>query len=114
VAGCRSRRTCDAPAQVTAVSSLRKGDLPSARRFLQRAEEAHRAVGLHNPTPMINLGWVLRLEGDEAGAAGAFRRALRESRRIGNRPDIPEPDEARAHLGDTDFEAEYGRERGLT
>ena len=71
------------------VSSLRKGDLPSARRFLQRAEEAHRAVGLHNPTPMINLGWVLRLEGDEAGAADAFRRALQESRRIGNRPDIP-------------------------
>jgi len=138
------------------VSSLRKGDLPSARRFLQRAEEAHRAVGLHNPTPMINLGWVLRLEGDEAGAADAFRRALRESRRIGNRPDIPyatlglachaadtgdwrraailhgfadaflgssgEPwqdpedvfrqqslDEVRAHLGDADFEAEYGR-----
>jgi len=138
------------------VSSLRKGDLPSARRFLQRAEEAHRAVGLHNPTPMINLGWVLRLEADEAGAADAFRRALRESRRIGNRPDIPyatlglachaadtgdwrraailhgfadaflgssgEPwqdpedvfrqqslDEVRAHLGDADFEAEYGR-----
>ena len=138
------------------VSSLRKGDLPSARRFLQRAAEAHRAVGLHNPTPMINLGWVLRLEGDEAGAADAFRRALRESRRFGNRPDIPyatlglachaadtgdwrraailhgfadaflgssgEPwqdpedvfrqqslDEVRAHLGDADFEAEYGR-----
>ena len=71
------------------VSSLRKGDLPSARRFLQRAEEADRAVGLHNPTPMINLGWVLRLEGDEAGAADAFRRALRESHRIGDRPDIP-------------------------
>ena len=138
------------------VSSLRKGDLSSARRFLQRAEEADRAVGLHNPTPMINLGWVLRLEGDEAGAAGAFRRALRESHRIGDRPDIPyatlglachasdtgdwrraavlhgfadaflgssgEPwqdpedvfrqqslDEARAHLGDADFETEYGR-----
>lgn len=138
------------------VSSLRKGDLPSARHFLQRAEEAYRAVGLHNPTPMINLGWVLRLEGDEADAADAFRRALRESRRIGNRPDIPyatlglachasdtgdwcraailhgfadaflgssgEPwqdpedvfrqqslDEVRAHLGDADFEAEYGR-----
>ena len=105
---------------------------------------------------MINLGWVLRLEGDEAGAADAFRRALRESHRIGDRPDIPyatlglachacdsgqwrraavlhgfadallsssgEPwqdpedgfrqqslDRARAHLGDTDFEAEYGR-----
>jgi hypothetical protein len=105
---------------------------------------------------MINLGWVLRLEADEAGAADAFRRALRESRRIGNRPDIPyatlglachaadtgdwrraailhgfadaflgssgEPwqdpedvfrqqslDEVRAHLGDADFEAEYGR-----
>ena len=71
------------------VFSLRRGDLPSARRFLQRAEEAHRAVGLRNPTPMINLGWVLRLEGDEAGAADAFERALRESRRVGNRPDIP-------------------------
>ena len=138
------------------VSSLRKGDLPSARRFLQRAEEANRAVGLHNSTPMINLGWVLRLEGDEAGAADAFRRALRESHRVGDRPDIPyatlglachasdtgdwrraavlhgfadaflgssgEPwqdpedafrqqslDEVRAHLGDADFEAEYGR-----
>jgi predicted ATPase len=138
------------------VASLRKGDLPSARRFLQRAEEAHRAIGLHNPTPMINLGWVLRLEGDEAEAADAFRRALREGHRVGNRPDIPyamlglachasdtgdwrraavlhgfadaflgssgEPwqdpedffrrqslDEVHAHLGDADFEAEYGR-----
>jgi predicted ATPase len=71
------------------VSRLRKGDLPSARRFLQRAEEANRAVGLCNSTPMINLGWVLRLEGDEAGAAGAFRRGLRESHRVGDRPDIP-------------------------
>jgi tetratricopeptide (TPR) repeat protein len=138
------------------VSSLRKGDLPSARRFLQRAEEANRAVGLPDRVPMINLGWVLRLEGDEAGAAGAFRRALRESHRAGSRPDIPyatlglachacdtgdwhraavlhgfadaflgssgEPwqnpedvfrqeslDKVRAHLGDADFEAEYGR-----
>jgi predicted ATPase len=137
------------------VSSLRKGDLPSARRFLQRAEAAFRAVGLHNPTHMINMGWVLRLEGDEAGSADAFRRALLESRRAGNRPDIPyaalglachasdtgawsraailhgfadaflassgEPwqdpedvfrqqslDEVRGHLGDTDFEVEYG------
>jgi predicted ATPase len=138
------------------VVSLCKGDLPSARRFLQRAVEARRALGLHNSTPMINLGWVLRLESDEAGAAGAFRRALRESHRVGDRPDIPyatlglacqasgtsdwrraavlhgfadaflgsigEPwqdpedvfrqqslDEVRAHLGDADFEAEYGR-----
>jgi predicted ATPase len=142
------------------VSSLRIGDLPSARRFLQRAEAAFRDVGVHNPTPMINLGWVLRLEGDEAGAADAFRRALLESRRAGNRPDIPyatlglachaadtgdwrraavlhgfadaflgssgEPwqdpedvfrqqslDEVRGHLGDTDFEAEYGRGTSL-
>jgi predicted ATPase/class 3 adenylate cyclase len=138
------------------VSSLRRGDLPSARRLLRRAEEAHRAVGLHTSTPMINLGWVLRLEDDEAGAADAFRRALRESHRVGDRPDIPyatlglachaadtgdwrraavlhgfagaflqssgEPwqdpedgfrqrslNEVRAHLGDADFEAEYGR-----
>jgi predicted ATPase len=138
------------------VSSLRKGDLSSARRFLQRAEEAHRAVGRHNPTAMTNLGWVLRLEGDEAGAADAFRQALRDSHRVGDRPDTPyatlglachasdtgdwrraavlhgfadaflgssgEPwqdpedvfrqqslDKARAHLGDADFEAEYGR-----
>jgi predicted ATPase len=142
------------------VSSLRKGDLPSARRFLQRAEETHRAVGRHNPVPMINLGWVLRLEGDQAGAADAFRRALRESRRVGDRPDIPyatlglachasdtgdwrraavlhgfadaflrssgEPwqdpedhfrqqslDKVRAHLGDADFGAAYGRGTGL-
>ena len=71
------------------VSSLRKGDLPSARRFLQRAEEANRADGLRNSVPMINLGWLLRLEGDEAGAADAFRQALRDSHRAGNRPDIP-------------------------
>jgi len=38
---------------------------------------------------MINLGWVLRQEGDEAGAAEAFRRALRESHRVGDGPDIP-------------------------
>jgi tetratricopeptide (TPR) repeat protein len=138
------------------VASLRKGDLLSARRFLERAEEADRAVGFHNPARMVNQGWVLRLEGDQAGAADTFRRALRESHRVGNRPDIPyaalglachasdtgdwrraavlhgfadaflggsgEPwqdpedvfrrrsaDEVRAHLGDADFEAEYGR-----
>ena len=138
------------------VCSLRKGGLPSARRFLQRAEQARHAVGRRDSTPMINLGWVLRLEGDQAGAADAFRGALRESHRAGNRPDIPyatlglachaadtgdwrrtavlhgfadaflgssgEPwqdpedvfrqqslDEARAHLGDAGFEAEYGR-----
>jgi predicted ATPase/class 3 adenylate cyclase len=71
------------------VSRLRKGDLPSARRFLQRAEEANRAVGHHNSTAMINLGWVLRQEGDEAGAAEAFRRALLMSHRVGDRTDIP-------------------------
>jgi hypothetical protein len=71
------------------VHSLRKGDLPSARRFLQRADEANCAVGLHNSTPMINLGWVLRQEGDEAGTAEAFQRALRESHRVGAGPDIP-------------------------
>jgi predicted ATPase len=138
------------------VSSLRKGDLASARRLLERSAEANRAIEIRNPTPVINLGWVLRLEGDEAGAADAFQQALRESHRAGNRPDIPyaalglachacdtgdwrraaalhgfadaflsssgepwqEPehtfrqqslDEARAHLGDTAFEAEYGR-----
>jgi hypothetical protein len=32
---------------------------------------------------------VLRLEGDVAGAADAFRRALRESHRAGDRTDIP-------------------------
>ena len=142
------------------VSSLRRGDLPSARRYLQRAAEANRTVGLRSSTPMINLGWVLRLEGDGAGAAGAFRQALRESHRVGSRPDIPyatlglacnasdtgdwrraavlhgfadaflgssgEPwqnpedgfgqqslDEVRAHLGDADFEAEYGRGKRL-
>ncbi|MGD0441775.1 MAG: adenylate/guanylate cyclase domain-containing protein [Acidimicrobiales bacterium] len=71
------------------VHSLRKGDLPSARRFLQYAEEANRALGLQNSTPMINLGWVLRQEGDEAGSAEAFRRALRESHRVGDGPDMP-------------------------
>lgn len=138
------------------VHSLRKGNLPLARRFLQRAEEAYCAVGLHNSTSMINLGWVLRQEGDKAGAEEAFRRALRQSHRVGNGPDIPyaalglachasdtgdwrrsavlhgfadaflgssgEPwqdpedtyrrrslDKARAHLGDVDFEAAYGR-----
>lgn len=70
------------------VYSLRKGDLPSARRCLQCAEEANSAVGLHNSTPMINLGWVLRQEGDEAATAEAFRRALRESHRVGDGPDI--------------------------
>jgi len=138
------------------VHSLRKGDLPSARRFLQGAEEANHAVGRRNSTSMINLGWVLRQEGDEAGAADAFRRALRGSHRVGDRPDIsyatlglachasdtgdwrraavlygfadaflgssgepwqdPEDiyrqqslDKVRAHLGEADFEADYGR-----
>ena len=137
------------------VYNLRKGDLPSARRFLQLADEANRAVGHHTSTANINLGWVLRQEGDEAGTEEALRRALRESHRVGDRPDIsyamlglachasdtgdwprsavlhgfadaflessgepwqdPEDayrqqslDNARAHLGDVDFEAAYG------
>ena len=61
----------------------------SARHFLQRAEEAYRAVASHSSTSMINLGWVLRQEGDEVGTADAFRRAFRESHRVGNGPDIP-------------------------
>ena len=71
------------------VSSLRAGDLASARRLVQRAEEANRAVGLRISTPMINLGWVLREEGDADGAADAFRRALRGCHRVGDRTDLP-------------------------
>ncbi len=139
-----------------AVYSLRQGDLPSARRVLERAEETNRGVGRHTSTFMINLGWVLRQEGDQAGTGEMFLRALRESHRVGDRPDIPyatlglachasdtgnwarsavlhgfadaflgssgEPwqdpedayrqqslDNARAHLGDVEFEAAYGR-----
>ena len=71
------------------VNSLRKGDLASARRFLERADEIGHEVGRHSSTLMINLGWVLRQEGDEAGAEDAFRRALRESHRVGATPDVP-------------------------
>jgi predicted ATPase len=70
------------------VHSLREGDLTSARRFLERAEEVNGVVGLPISTATINLGWVLGQEGDSAGAVEAFRRAVRETHRLGDRPDI--------------------------
>jgi predicted ATPase/class 3 adenylate cyclase len=67
------------------VECLRSGDIPGARAHLERAEEAAAAIGESSHHRCVNLGWVLRAEGDTAGARDRFLVGLRLSRRNGER-----------------------------
>ena len=70
------------------IHALRAGDLPAARAHLEHAAQAARSIGEENSTVSINLGWVLRQEGDPAGARSTFEAGLRIARRNGDRSDI--------------------------
>ena len=68
--------------------ALSAGDLGTARTHLEAALRAAQAIGVRNPTAMMNLGMVLREEGDRDGAQSMVETALRISRRNGDNRDI--------------------------
>jgi Tfp pilus assembly protein PilF len=68
-----------------AVQALRAGDIPAARAYLHQAAEAMRAIGETSLSVAINMGWVLRQDNDPDGARASFEKALRISRRNGDR-----------------------------
>ena len=70
------------------VHALRAGDLPAARSHLEHAARAARAIGEESSSVPVNLGWVLRQDGDPDSARPMFEAALRISRRNGDRPDM--------------------------
>jgi predicted ATPase/class 3 adenylate cyclase len=63
--------------------ALSAGDLPAARAHLQQAAHVVQAIGASSYHVPVNLGEVLRLEGDPDGARSMFEAALRISRRNG-------------------------------
>ena len=70
------------------VHALRAGDLPAARAHLEQAARAARAIGQESSAVSVNLGWVLRQDGDPDGARPMFEAGLRIGRRNGDRPDM--------------------------
>jgi predicted ATPase/class 3 adenylate cyclase len=66
------------------VTALRLGDLSAARAHLEQAAQARQAIGQQDDTLLINLGWVLRLDGDPDGARSRFAAALASGRRNGD------------------------------
>jgi tetratricopeptide (TPR) repeat protein len=82
--------------------ALRAGDIPAARVHLEQAAQVAQAIrqsGHHLP---INLGWVLREEGDPDGARSMFEEGLRISRRNRTRSGLAYSSLALACLA-TDF-----------
>ncbi|HTT59153.1 MAG TPA: adenylate/guanylate cyclase domain-containing protein [Acidimicrobiales bacterium] len=77
-----------------AVHALDEGDIRWARAHLERANEAGEMFGTVSPNVTVNLGWVLREEGDAAGAGNMFEKALAMARRNGDRSSM-----AYANLG---------------
>jgi predicted ATPase/class 3 adenylate cyclase len=65
--------------------ALRAGDIPAARAHLEQAAQAMEEIGLTSHFVPINLAWVVREEGDLPGARSRFEKALRVSRRSGDR-----------------------------
>ena len=70
------------------MQALRAGDLPAARAHLEHAARAERAIGEDSSAVPVNLGWVLRQDGDPDGARSMFQAGLRIARRNGDRPDM--------------------------
>ena len=70
------------------IHALRAGDLRAARAHLEQAAQAARAIGEQSSAVLVNLGWVLRQEGDLDGARPMFEAGLRIGRRNGDRSEI--------------------------
>ncbi len=71
------------------VYALEVGNIPAARSHLEEAVRVSHAIGYVNHyQPIVNLGRVLREEGDREGARSKFQDALRISRRAGDRSGI--------------------------
>ena len=68
-----------------ACHALRAGNLPAARAFLEQAAQVGQTLGQSSHHVSINLGWVLRQEGDLDGAQSMFEASLTMSRRNGER-----------------------------
>ncbi len=71
------------------VHALRLGDTAAARAHLEEAAAFMAELGELSHHVLVNLGWVLRLEHDLAGARSMFEQGLRLSRRTGERPGLP-------------------------
>jgi hypothetical protein len=67
------------------VHALSLGDIPAARAHLEAAAQAMQAVGDASQHVRVNLGWVLRVEGDLGAARPMFTAGLRGSVRTGER-----------------------------
>jgi hypothetical protein len=65
--------------------ALRAGNITAARVHLERAARAMHETGADIQLVSINLGWVLRQEGDPHGARAIFEAGLRVSRHSGER-----------------------------
>jgi len=65
--------------------ALRAGNTTAARALLEQAAQALQEIGADNQFVSVNLGWVLRQEGDPHGARAVFEAGLRISRRTGER-----------------------------
>ena len=65
-------------------SALSAGDITAARAHLEAAAQAGQAIGFEFTMVSLNLGLVLRAEGDPDGAQSTFETALRISRRHGD------------------------------
>jgi len=76
------------------VHALEAGKISDARSHLEQAALAERGIGAINYQVTINLGWVMREEGDANGAGDLFQDALRKGRRSGDRSGL-----AYANLG---------------
>jgi predicted ATPase/DNA-binding CsgD family transcriptional regulator len=66
------------------VQALQEGDLPAARAHLDTAAQAMQAIGEDSPELPVNLGWVLRQEGDPDAARSMFGTSLLAARRNGD------------------------------
>jgi tetratricopeptide (TPR) repeat protein len=73
------------------VHALRAGDFPAAREHLDAACLAKQAIGEEDSHVLVNLGWVLRHDGDLDAARSRFESALRISRRNGERSGLAYP-----------------------
>ncbi len=85
------------------VHALDEGDVPAARAHLERAERAQQSIGGSINLMHVNLGWVLREEGDTTHAGSMFEQALRIARRNGDRSGM-----AYANLGLACLAADQG------